>query len=62
MSIKEADIKAADIKQKLEKRYNSATRPLPELELGSKVAVQDHTTKNGTGTASLYMSGKTKAI
>ena len=44
-SIKDVDTLAADIKQKLEKRYNSSARPLPPLQLGSKVAVQDHNTK-----------------
>ena len=42
---KEAELKAADSKEKAETYYNKRAHPLPEIHIGSKVAIQNPETK-----------------
>ena len=44
-SIKEADERAATIHHRLEHMYNRTAHELPQLAVGTKVAVQDHRTR-----------------
>lgn len=44
-SIREADARADMLHERLEHRYNASARELPQLDLGTRVAIQNHTTK-----------------
>ena len=59
-SVKEADERAATIHHRLEDMYNRTAHDLPQLAVGTKVAVQDHRTRKWDKCGTIVKVGRNR--